>query len=121
MRNLMKMAGVILVLGLVAGSAAWAQAKPYVDAYSSASETKATLTGDVFHAVAKALQTGSSDLANAAKAKSTDMWRQRALSATSCRRILTEASESRPSLSGHTRQKAGLTVSPYSSPTGKTP
>lgn len=69
MRNLMKIAGVISVFALVAGSAAWAQAKPYVDAYSSASETKATLTGDAFEAVAKALTAGSSDLANAAKAK----------------------------------------------------
>ena len=40
-----------------------------VDAYSSASETKATLTGDAFDAVAKALEAGSSDLANLAKTK----------------------------------------------------
>jgi hypothetical protein len=71
MRPFMKTAGAALVFALVAGLTAWAQtsSNAYVDAYTSASETKATLAGDAFKAVAKALEAGSSDLANAAKAK----------------------------------------------------
>ena len=57
------------MFALVAGVAAWAQSNTYVDAYTSASETKTTLSGDALKAVAKALEAGSSDLANAAKAK----------------------------------------------------
>lgn len=69
MKRLGRTAATILSLALVAG-AAWSQSGGYVDAYSSASETKATLKADAFKAVAAALQAGSSDLANAAKAKS---------------------------------------------------
>jgi hypothetical protein len=66
-----KIALAVLVLVLATGISAWAQASSntYVDAYTSASETKATLAGDAFEAAAKALEAGSSDLANAAKAK----------------------------------------------------
>ena len=59
MKAVMKFAGIALVFTLDTGLTAWAQTKTYVDAYSSASETKATLTGDAFEAVAKALQAGS--------------------------------------------------------------
>jgi len=71
LRTFTRIACAVFAFALVAGLNVWAQARPgsYVDAYSSASETKATLTGDAFEAVAKALQGGSSDLANAAKAK----------------------------------------------------
>jgi hypothetical protein len=70
MKSFMKTAAVVFVLILVSGLAAWAQTT-YVDTYTSASEatTKATLSGAAFDAVAKALQAGSSDLANAATAK----------------------------------------------------
>jgi hypothetical protein len=67
MKSLMKIAGIALAFALVAGVGAWAET--YVDAYSSASETKVTLSGDALKAVAKALEAGSSDLANKAKAK----------------------------------------------------
>jgi hypothetical protein len=71
MKASLKIAGTVLVLILVSGLSAWAQATSYVDAYSSASEstTKTTLSGAAFDAAAKALQAGSSDLANAATAK----------------------------------------------------
>ncbi len=73
LKALMKISGITLSFALVAGLS-WAQAKTgdYVDAYTSASESsaKAALSGSAFAAVAKALQAGSSDLANAAKAKS---------------------------------------------------
>ena len=69
----LKITVITLSLVLVAGFAAWAQAKTgeYVDAYTSATESsmKATVTGSAFDAAAKALEAGSSDLANAAKAK----------------------------------------------------
>jgi hypothetical protein len=67
MKAYTRIAVIILVFTLMGGVGAWAQ---YVDAYTSASETKATVSGDAFKAVAKALQAGSSDLASAAKAKS---------------------------------------------------
>jgi len=53
------------------GGALCAQAKPgdYVDAYTSASETKATLKGDALEAAAKALEAASSDLASLTTAK----------------------------------------------------
>jgi hypothetical protein len=74
MKALIKITGIALTLALVAGLAAWAEAKPgeYVDAYTSASESssKTTLSAGAFDAVAKALVAGSSDLANAAKTKS---------------------------------------------------
>jgi hypothetical protein len=73
MKSLVKISGIVLSLVLVAGLAAWAESKSgeYVDAYTSASESSAkmTLSGSAFDAVAKALEAGSSDLANAAKAK----------------------------------------------------
>lgn len=65
--TLKKIAGLGLALALVAGVGAWAET--YVDAYSSASETKVTLSGDAYNVVAKALEAGSSDLANKATAK----------------------------------------------------
>jgi hypothetical protein len=69
----LRITGIALCLVLIAGFAAGAQAKPgeYVDAYTSASESsvKAMLSGTAFDAAAKALEAGSSDLANAAKAK----------------------------------------------------
>ena len=74
MKASIKITVIALAFALATGLAGWAQAKSaeYVDAYTSASEssTKATLTGGAFDAVAKALEAGSSDLANAAKAKS---------------------------------------------------
>jgi hypothetical protein len=70
MRSLMKIADAVLVLALVAGSALWAQADGYVDTYTSASETKMTLNSDEMKDVGQALEAGSSDLANAATAKS---------------------------------------------------
>jgi hypothetical protein len=74
MKAFLRIAGIAISFVLVAGLSGWAQAKSgeYVDAYTSASEssTKATLSGAAFDAVAKALEAGSSDLANAAKAKS---------------------------------------------------
>jgi hypothetical protein len=71
MKTLMRFAGIAMIFALAFGTSAWAQTKAssYVDAYTSASETKATLSGDAFDAVAKALQTGSSDLANLATTK----------------------------------------------------
>ena len=56
----------IFVFALMGAVGSWAQ---YVDAYTSASDTKTTEGGDALKAVANALQAGSSDLANAAKAK----------------------------------------------------
>jgi hypothetical protein len=69
MKSFMKIVDAALVLALVAGSALWAQASGYVDAYTSASETKMTLNGDEMKDVGQALEAGSSDLANAATAK----------------------------------------------------
>jgi hypothetical protein len=68
MKAFLRITGLALVLCIAAGASAWAQTGT-VDAYSSASDTKTTLTGDALEAVAKALQAGSSDLANAATAK----------------------------------------------------
>jgi hypothetical protein len=67
MKSLGKLTMAILVLALPACAGAWAQS--YVDTYTSASETKLPLAGDAFTAVAKALEAGSSDLANKATAK----------------------------------------------------
>jgi hypothetical protein len=67
MKSLMRFAVILVVLAC--GLRAWGQAR-YVDAYSSASETKTMLKGDGLDAVGKALAAGCSDLANAAKAKS---------------------------------------------------
>jgi hypothetical protein len=67
MKSLVKIAGAVLAFALAAGVGAWAQG--YVDAYSSASETKVLLSGDGFAPVAKALEAGSSDLANKERAK----------------------------------------------------
>jgi hypothetical protein len=69
MKSFMKIADAALVMALIAGSAVWAQANSYVDAYTSASETKMTLSGDELKDVGQALEAGSSDLANAATAK----------------------------------------------------
>ncbi len=65
--QLRKILGVTLAFALVAGVGAWAQS--YVDAYSSASETKVKLSGDEYAAVAKAIEAGSSDLASKATTK----------------------------------------------------
>lgn len=65
----MRIAGAVAVLAVISALGVWAQAGAYVDAYTSASETKATLRGDDFEAAAKALEAGSSDLASKAKAK----------------------------------------------------
>jgi hypothetical protein len=59
----------VTLVVLACGLSAWGQVK-YVDAYSSASETKSMLKGEALDAVGKALVAGSSDLANSAKAKS---------------------------------------------------
>jgi hypothetical protein len=70
MKTSTKIAITVLALALVGSIGAWAESSTsYVDAYSSASETKTNLTGSAFDAVAKALEAGSSDLANLAKAK----------------------------------------------------
>ncbi len=66
MKGLIRFAGLVLALALVS-AAAWGQARTYVDAYTSASETKATLKGDAFEAAAKALEAASSDLASKAR------------------------------------------------------
>lgn len=60
-----------LVSGMIFCSGIFAKMTegPYVDAYSSASGTKTTLTGPALEAAAGALEAGSSDLASAAEAK----------------------------------------------------
>ncbi|MCX7027749.1 MAG: hypothetical protein NT061_09765 [Spirochaetes bacterium] len=60
-----------MVLALFAVLAPGVFAQSAADAYTSASESamKATLSGNAFEAAAKALASGSSDLASAAKAK----------------------------------------------------
>jgi hypothetical protein len=71
MKNLVRISLVALALVFFSVAWGWGQAAPdsYLDAYSSASETKAFLKGDDFDAAAKALEAGSADLANAATAK----------------------------------------------------
>lgn len=74
MKSAIKIVSIASCFGIIFCTALQAQekAKPYVDAYSSASDTKTKLTGPAFDAVAEVLQAGSSALASAAEAKAPD-------------------------------------------------
>jgi len=73
MKVLSRILHAVLILALAAGITACDKVKTisYIDAYTSASEvtSKAPMSGEAFEAVAKVLEAGSSDLANAATAK----------------------------------------------------
>lgn len=71
MKSVVKIVCITLVSSLVLCPGLWAKDKKstYVDAYSSASDTKTTLTGPAFDAAAEALQAGSAKFASAAEAK----------------------------------------------------
>jgi hypothetical protein len=70
---IMKTVSRIIIISVVSSlmlcSGLWAEAGSYVDAYSSASDTKTTLTGPAFDAAAGALEAGSAVFASAADAK----------------------------------------------------
>lgn len=70
MKSIVRIILVMFVSGLVVSTALHAKDSEtqYVDAYSSASDTKTTLTGPAFDVAAEALAAGSSDLASAAVA-----------------------------------------------------
>lgn len=71
MKSVIRIVCIALVSGMVMCPGLWAQDResPYVDAYSSASDTKTTLAGPAFDASAEALQAGSAEFTTAAEAK----------------------------------------------------
>ncbi len=71
MISVIRIVCIALCSGMIFCAALQAQdkEKPYVDAYSSASDTKTTLTGPAFDAAAEALQAHSAVFASAADAK----------------------------------------------------
>lgn len=69
MKSIVKMVCIAVVSGLVLCPGLWARESGFVDAYSSASDTKTKLTGPAFDTAAEALQAGSAVFASAAEAK----------------------------------------------------
>jgi hypothetical protein len=71
MKLVVKIVAATLISSLLLCPGLWAgdTERPYVDAYSSASDTKTTLTGPAFDAAAEALQAGSTEFTSASEAK----------------------------------------------------
>ncbi len=71
MKSIIRIPCITLAAVLFVCPGLWAQDKEkvYVDAYTSASRTKTTLSGQDLNVAAEALQTGSADLASAAEVR----------------------------------------------------
>jgi hypothetical protein len=69
MENVPKIIVISLISSLLLCPGLWAEERQYVDAYSSASDTKTTLAGPAFDAASDALHAGSAVFASAAEAQ----------------------------------------------------
>jgi len=69
MKTVARIVAISFISSLLLCPGLWAKEGGYVDAYSSASDTKTTLAGPAFDAAAEALEAGSAVFASAAEAK----------------------------------------------------